>query len=441
MRNGGVLHSKCPAQNLKCMRMNIFLLLIACSLLPDCRKEPLIPDPPQPPCDTCNVAKGLEVVWQQPLKQDTSNGSYGKQHTIVGNDILITTMFGGVKDILRLFDGQTGAEKWSWYDPAEVSDGELVSDLKYYNGKILICSYHDIIAINPETGMTIWKTDTKTKGGSGGPRISVFDDHIYHQHHGNNAPFNEIWTLVRSGSESPNWDTLLLFNLSQNGNYTGFFESIARLPSLNGDTIVFFQNRQFYFDYPFDNRLDLYAYNITQKRYEWVINDPEPADGNSSVGDPLIYDGKLYFRGGYTLFCIDIVTGEILWKRKFDNYLEHLVVSALVYAEGKLILQTAYGYLYALNPKTGSITWKSEWHGGNCKQMIYYKGNVYFASGGDGKLHAVRVSDGRTIWKEKSPNAEKYGTSSITTGIAINEQLGYLYTTDDRYLMCIKLPD
>lgn len=423
------------------MRMNIFLLLIACSLLSDCRKESLFPIPPLVLCDTCNVAKGLEVVWQEPLKSDTSDGCYGKHHTVVGNDILITTMFGGAKNILRLFDGQTGTEKWSWDDPAEISGGELIPDLEYHNGEIVICSYHDILVVNAGTGATIWKTDTKTKGGSGGPRISVFDNQIFHSHYGNNAPFNEMWSLVRSCLASPNWDTLVLFNLSQNGNYTGSFESISRLPSPNGDTILFFQNRQFYFDYPFGNRLDLYAWNITQKRYEWIINDPEPLDGNSSVGDPVIHDGKLYFRGGYTLFCIDIATGAILWQRKFENHLEHLVISALVLAEGKLILQTAYGFLYALNPQTGSIIWKSEWHGGNCKQMLYYKGNVYFASGGDGKLHAVRVSDGRTIWKEKSPNAGKYGTSSITTGIAINEQLGYLYTTDDRYLICIKLPD
>ena len=58
---------------------------------------------------------------------------------------------------------------------------------------------------------------------------------------------------------------------------------------------MIFQNRQ----YDFINRnrrIDMYAYNMSQKKYEWKI-DSFTRTGNTSVFPILVKEDRLYFQG------------------------------------------------------------------------------------------------------------------------------------------------
>jgi outer membrane protein assembly factor BamB len=81
--------------------------------------------------------------------------------------------------------------------------------------------------------------------------------------------------------------------------------------------------------------------------------------------------------------------------------------------------------------------------------MVYYDGLLYYTCSGNGKIYAIEVATGKKIWAEPSPNKfsnnmngnkKRSGANIGAGGIAINSNLGYLYTSDYYFAMCLKLP-
>lgn len=71
-----------------------------------------------------------------------------------------------------------------------------------------------------------------------------------------------------------------------------------------------------------------------------------------------------------------------------------------------------------------------------------FEGVVYLTSG-QGRLCAFDALTGATIWKERSPNYTNPKSSEASfssTGIAIDSVRRLLYTSDEYYIMCVKLP-
>jgi hypothetical protein len=62
-----------------------------------------------------------------------------------------------------------------------------------------------------------------------------------------------------------------------------------------------------------------------------------------------------------------------------------------------------------------------------------------------GALDALIFSSGKLLWIDKSPNQfspnRYYGVFLDRSGIALDPISNYLLTSDDRWAMCIKLPN
>ncbi len=55
-------------------------------------------------------------------------------------------------------------------------------------------------------------------------------------------------------------------------------------------------------------------------------------------------------------------------------------------------------YVYALDPMTGNQLWKVR-DSGTSSKMRYMNGVVYFNGGASGRLHAIDIREGKTVWK------------------------------------------
>jgi len=70
-----------------------------------------------------------------------------------------------------------------------------------------------------------------------------------------------------------------------------------------------------------------------------------------------------------------------------------------------------------LNPVNGDIIWKTFSSGTN-SEISYLNGVVYFVGGSTGKLHAIDINTGKTVWKIDAaklgePNGSSFRTSAV----------------------------
>ena len=403
------------------------LLLFSCNR----SEDDFIPIPN--PCDTCQVLNSkLQLIWQEPLWIDT--GHYNSFDPIYWNhNVLFSAKIDG-REILRMRNANTGKLIWEWNE--HLSPNNRFSHSKFvHKGNLIYCTSNEVYSINLETGQTIWGYKNPT--GAGSPFINVIGDYVYHVH----EPFgvkDSVVFLVRAHVDVGVWDTIYSVK-TQNG-YTPSLHPPGFWVNPQGDTILFFQNRQWNFPAG-DGQIDLIAYNLTKGSTLYEIIDLDP-QGDSNVRPPLIWEDKIYFIGVRTVYCIDAPTGEIIWKKYFSEVGEHLWTCNILIAENKLIVNPDNQNLYALNPHTGEEIWKETNSGSTCwDDMVFYKGIVYFGSWGEGRLYAVDAQTGEHIWAEQSPNKAKDSRANINTGVAINPDLGYIYTADGFFAMCIKLPE
>lgn len=292
-------------------------------------------------------------------------------------------------------------------------------------------------AVNAFSGYTLWEYPTD-------PGISTMLQHF------ENSIF---YSSAVGGSVFP-YDTSLLyivdiatgdrreiFRLGRDGDYSVNIYPPSVNVNSDGDTLLYFQNRQWNFvNSGLGGRVDLYCYNITVDSIIWKIPQIDPY-GNSSVCLPLYHEGKLYFRGLQTLFCLDASNGEILWSHEFPGDFDDILQGNMIIVEDMLVLKSSTEGIHAFNLQTGDLFWERYDAGVTSCYMTYYEGAVYYGSY-DGKIFKVRVSDGEIMWTYTSPNAGVAPTwdAVFYNSVTIDPILRRMYACDAYYLLCLQLP-
>ena len=392
--------------------------------------EPPLPPPPPPcgePCDTTV----LKFLWQAPIGADTGD-YFSPQPMLYNGNLAITKMFGGPYDIVMFRDGQDGNLIWDWDNPIDIPSGESIGGVekqKIYQNKLILSASHEINVVDMNTGIMLWRSDTQDKGGSGGVRIALINDHIYHTHKPPGT-FVDSSYLVRSSVHQPKWDTIFRLGLDEQGRTPSIQPGVLWV-SPQGDSVYIFQNRG---GSNSSDQVDLYALNIQTLEVLWKIDS---LDTGSCVRPPLVRNGKVYFSGYRNVFCIDAATGSILWKYTVASGLFN---TDLIIAENKLIVHpNLYSTIAAVDLDTGAEIWKKTNTGDSPTDIEYYHGHIFYASGGDGYIYVHRVSDGNLVKKLRSPNREKYGSALFTRPLNIDPANGRLYCTDGRFAICYQI--
>ena len=174
--------------------------------------------------------------------------------------------------------------------------------------------------------------------------------------------------------------------------------AVSFVDEKSGDVLITYN----YSDPEPDHHGSTYAglYNYSKKT---MVYDGKPLTINVPFygsGPAVIYQGKAYYSPAKSLICIDVYTGQQLWKRDFS---EGFKFSRYIIAEDKVLANSEDTYLYALDPETGQQLWKEK-SSGTSSPMAYLNGVVYFVGGGDGLLHAVEVATGKHLWRLHSPD-------------------------------------
>ena len=385
----------------------------------------------------------FDVIWQVPLRSDTlSSKSITPE---IYNNQVIYSMFdysGQVPETFFSRNMETGDLKWEWND-TELSQVVTSEAQVQIDNKLILKEANQIFTIDMETGFKLWNSLPE----SSGTRVSKVEDNVYYNHRGfiggtGSGIDPDSSVLYRSSAENQNWEAIFTLTKADNDGYAPSLYPPTSWVKSNGDTLLLFQNRSLNFPLHI-GKIDFYAYNLAQDSVEWV-NEDITSSGNSSIYLPIVHDDKVYFQGSNSIHCFDVLTGEEIWNRHFPG--QGFFTCNPVLAENKLVINGDGNEIFALDIETGNTIWnKPNADAANAGNMIYHNGNVYFTAVSDdgyGKLYAIRVSNGNTVFAEKSPNRDEWSSNaSFTAGIAIDPSTNYLYANDRFYFMCIKLPE
>lgn len=419
------------------MKPFIFLSILLSIL--SCKKEIIPPKPIGP--------VSFELVWEKRLVD--KNEKILVQHPLLtpGGGLVYEKTFAGPDDIVTCLDRKTGNVRWTWEDPIDVYDGEKIGTIWAFQDKLAVCSWHETTVVDIGTGKTIWKSDVQNEGLSGEPRAVLINGQIYHGVL-DAIPASTYSYLRRTPISENSWENLITIHKNTtifNDVFSPSLESFAvwKNPQ-NGDSLLLFQNRQSQFFTNGGSRVDFYAFNLRSRQVEWKIDS---IDFGSSVSAPILVNGNLaYFMGAVTLFAIDLPTGQIGWKKEYnertpDIYAETLTSTWPVIANNKLIIKPQLERMFAYNPETGSEIWRTLDGCTGQSDTEVYKDWIFIPSIGNGDVWVHRLSDGKLVTRLKSPRHENsdFPQAYITHAIEIDQQTGMLYCTDGYSMMCFRI--
>ena len=416
-----------------------YLFCIFCGLfvLASCKPAEVLQPPPG------SEAKGpVDVVWQVPIKPDTSLG-FGFDPVMVRNAIFYGSKPSPLSAVPMHFVKVSENGKLLW----EVSSDEnticdeinilestgntMHSDYFYCacKGKPTVIDMRDLTLVNK------YNLDTASVY-----KISVFGELLFYTKRYYTTTVNYDSSALVVVNPYTGWQRTL-FRLGKNGNQNpALYPPEAFIYPETGDTLLVFQNRQWDFTNSANGgRVDLFCLNMSADTLVWQIPEIDPY-GNSSVCKPLYHDGLVYFRGFQTLHAVNVETGEQVWMHEFPGDFDDLLLGNMLIAEGKLIVKSSDRGIHALDPETGEMLWERYDTGVTSCYMNYFEGSVYFGCY-DGVIYNVRVSDGEILWSYASPNAGKIPSwdAQFENGVIFDEENRRIITTDGYYLICLQL--
>ena len=391
-------------------------------------------DPPCVPLDKKSKGIDTNIIWQ--YNPDTLTNACGSMEPILyNNTIVFSKRFEGVDEIL-LFDKMTGKLINSYSDP---SNPDWISGARYqYKNICVITDWYNIYFLDLENNTFLNKINLRDYYYDGQPLIGGFGEYVYipvEKIGEPNQSYSNTWIRININT----YEISEVMTIRDKGSFTAGFESLAFWIRPDGDTLMIFQNRQY--DFPNRNRrIDLYAYNMSDRRMAWKV-DSFTITGNTSIHPIIIKGDKLFFQGSNEAFCFNCNDGSLVWNRYFPG--ESFFITNAILEKGLYVLKSETKLMIALDEATGTTVWENPTAGTSSSNMIFYKDHLYYETGqhGLGVLRRLKISDGQEDWTYFSSNyAQHLNVSFGPSGIIIDPVTNYIYANDRVYHMCIRIP-
>lgn len=301
--------------------------------------------------------------------------------------------------LLTMVNPSDGEILWEWDDRFVQATEEIQISKAHQFGNLMVYTNGSrVYGINLESGQTHWRSRNNLD--------RSFWSHVYGK--------DEIFYMFgRSDAFPDSVDQTVIFKgniqIGQYGEYLipdftmdYFFpgnrigDVTAALPvELDGKEYLAVVWQEPFFEFFWQSYLGLYDQSTREWVYEKTIINPEKSFNGVLLNPPVIYKDRIYMAVGFELACHDLRTGQQYWRKKFSG---EIFFSNFLIEEDMIIINNEDQYVYALDPMTGNQLWKTRGSGTSSK-MSYMNGVVYFNGGASGKLHAVDIREGKTVWR------------------------------------------
>ncbi len=323
------------------------------------------------------------------------------------------------KSYLSLIFSKNGELIWKWNDYTKQIDLTLGYVFNYSN-QLIFQSGPRSYCIDMNTGKTQWKID---RGISYTSFISGYKNEVFlcqqEAESGSLYPSIIICNILDGQIVKkirPNFRNTTIKNVLDE---YGYIEGVKKFEKDNKEYLLI--------TYTEANSLSqsnafLGLYNITDNIW---IYDRKPLHTRKILSCPVIHNNKIYHYKDNLIICNELMTGDSIWTQKFTGtfgFGEFLINQGTLYcaAEGD-------GY-YALDAETGAIKWKGERAPGTSSRMVILNDVLYYINGGDGRLWALDASNGKTLWRLKSPDGNSF-KREINVMQGDEKRKGYILTS------------
>lgn len=415
-----------------------FLVLLSC-------KEPEIPQVELPCIWYCDTIAPTEIIWKTPVVDEPNEESSSMYPKISDSVVIFSNrLYKGQPEIYKGFNRYNGRQVWEWPFP-HLGGGDSYVSTRRRNKYII--ENHLILSIatyyyNVDTRNCQVNAGTRILDYAHIPRINILGNKIY---------FITIpWqpergrtTLRTMDLDMSNQDSIVQYRRANEGDWD---PNIGLEPPVfwerpDGDTVAIFVMRGS--NGPNQSWYEFHALNLSQKTntgYQALwMQDSFPHDDNCNVvAEPIIYrDSLLLVPGQGAVYGIGLKTGDLIYSTPIP---EDLLTTDFIVVDDRLVFVDNPGDLYVLDAWTGEILTIIPDCGGNVSNMEVHDSIVYFTSAGDGKLYAVDLLREEIVWEWSSPHIDEQSFAQFTwSGLAIDPENGWLYTSDKVYAMCVEL--
>ena len=380
--------------------MKTILIILSCIILTTSCSED---DIPNSETDENGVIVSTSYIWKRSLHLSTPVSNSGIKAPIYYNNNFVSPITnGGNNRLLAMINSDNGDILWQWDDRYQPeTEYTSISYFYQYNNLLTYQRGDRSYCINLDNGATQWKFRRDTS----------FDVRIYPSFDNN---FFNLVDIIDDNGYKEQTATKVNINIGNltteviRANYSGDYIAPTNLIGAITNIVKVPNNSNLYAityaeplpNWEVNSFLGLYNSDTKQWVYEHKLMASPTV--NSSVYWPKIYNNKLYATVGKNLVCHDLDTGEQLWIKQFT---QDFMFSGFIIEEDKIIASNEDETLYCLNPNNGSTIWTVE-GSGSSSRLAYLNGIVYFSGGGDGKLHAVDISNGKKVWKLNASNID-----------------------------------
>jgi outer membrane protein assembly factor BamB len=206
----------------------------------------------------------------------------------------------------------------------------------------------------------------------------------------------------------------------------------------SGRELMIYNERTNIFATPGETQQRVVAIDFDTKEVVWTSEVFPDNYASSPHHPPVISKGILMTGGDWSIYGLDVHTGEILWRTKFEgqqvsiwNDTEYLIHNNRVYVNDES--ET----VACLDPKTGNFIWRNPKGGANCTdQMFYFEKEdwLVFCSWGYGSVMILDALTGETIHRE-----HRYDNSSYNTNVIYDEELDMFFVSTFKHAVGFKI--
>lgn len=140
------------------------------------------------------------------------------------------------------------------------------------------------------------------------------------------------------------------------------------------------------------------------------------------IASPVVAEDRVFFAVDSTVYCVDRITGEQLWKRGVGAK----VYSTPVYVNGYLYVAGDDGRVHALRADRGSEEWVFRLDKGVRSALAYQDGVLYMGSE-DGRVYALDVRQRELRWSYSTGGKVRAAPSVWRDTAYVVSQAGRLY--------------
>jgi outer membrane protein assembly factor BamB len=391
------------------MQKLLIMFLLATLLLGlSCTKN----EPMEPVSNNPN----LKIVWKKPFNIGELAGS--QTPLITDNGAMFTLLTSFKPEELWMFDKNTGEIKWRWQGVS--GDFSVFSQMNplVVDNNLNCVTGGGFLSINLTNGTEACRYDLNNLVWSarlGDALVSIEDD------------LSD--TIVNVTITDKNCNKKLLF--TEVNTATPYWGLVGLVPYVNedGDTLVYYCTEKYFWGIDTAETYFI-CRNISKDSIIHKVFSPK----GHMLYSPIILGDNIILAFENIITCLNRKTFAKVWEQDIEGG----PGSQINIYDGKLIVpDDKYGYHYALDPTNGKILWKTK-TGERCSMAQYSKGHIYFVCKSTNILHAIRMSDGKKIWEEKSPDTEQNSGTGFAFGAGVDPITNRVYISTLNNAYCFK---